>query len=42
MKANGARPSPSSPGLKGEATVDIAMVQKALKTYADAAAKMPA
>lgn len=42
MKANGEASKPIGPMLKGAAPFDLATVQKALKTYANAADKMPA
>jgi cytochrome c556 len=42
MKANGDATKPIVPMLQGKAPVDVAVVQKALKTYAEAAEKMPA
>ena len=42
MKANGDASKPLVPMLKGAAPFDLATVQTALKTYANAAEKMPA
>ncbi len=42
MKENGEVTKPIVPILKGEAPFDLAAVQKALKTYINAAEKMPA
>jgi cytochrome c556 len=42
MKANGDATKPIVPMLKGQAPVDIAVVQKALRAYENAAEKMPA
>jgi cytochrome c556 len=41
MKANGEVSKPLVPMLKGTAPFDLATVQKALKTYENAAGKMP-
>ena len=41
MKANGDATKPIVPMLQGKAPVDVAVVKKALQTYADSAAKMP-
>jgi cytochrome c556 len=41
MKANGEATKPIVPMLKGQAPVDVDVIQKALKTYVDAAQKMP-
>jgi cytochrome c556 len=41
MKANGEVSKPLVPMLKGAAPFDLATVQKALKTYENAASKMP-
>ncbi len=41
MKENGEVTKPIVPILKGEAPFDLAAVQKALRTYANAAEKMP-
>ncbi len=41
MKANGEASKPLVPMLKGAAPFDLATVQKALKTYENAADKMP-
>jgi cytochrome c556 len=42
MKENGEVTKPIVPILKGEAPFDLAAVQKALRTYVNAAEKMPA
>jgi cytochrome c556 len=42
MKANGEASKPIVPMLKGRAPFDLATVQKALKTYGNAAENMPA
>lgn len=42
MKANGEATKPLVPMMKGTAPFDLATVQKALKTYMNAAEKMPA
>jgi len=42
MKANGEASKPLVPMMKGTAPFDLAAVQKALKTYMNAAEKMPA
>jgi cytochrome c556 len=41
MKANGEATKPIVPMLKGAAPFDLVTVWKALKTYSDAAGKMP-
>jgi len=41
MKDNGEASKPLGPMLKGASPFDLAVVQKALKTYATAAEKMP-
>lgn len=41
MKDNGEASKPIVPMLQGKAPFDLAVVQKALKTYENAAAKMP-
>jgi len=41
MKANGEATKPLVPMMKGTAPFELATVQKALKTYMDAAQKMP-
>ena len=42
MKANGEATKPLVPMMKGTAPFDLATVQKALRTYMNAAEKMPA
>ena len=42
MKANGEATKPIVPMMKGQAPFDLATVQTALKTYLNAAEKMPA
>lgn len=42
MKANGDASKPIVPMLRGKAPFDLAIVQKALRTYDSAAKKMPA